>query len=331
MTAILKLVGINVENPATMHKILRIWAKVKTAMWSTFRFFLLFGLCFVLLYPLIYMLSMSFKPIVEIYDPSVIWVPKHPTMQNMIDVWGIMKYPDAFWTSIKVNVVSSLIQIVTCALAGYGFARFKFKGKGIMFALLIFAIIVPPQMTVIPMYLQFQNFTFFGFGEIGRLFTGTAWSTKLLDTYWTFYLPAIFGVGLNASLFIYIFKQFFTGLPKELEDAASIDGCGFFATFVRIMIPNAGSVFLTTIILSIVWYWNDFTMGSMYFTNHKTVMTALVELRAGMFSLDLASDPFRHLTRMQAGSLLAITPMVIMYMILQKYFVAGVERSGIVG
>jgi len=282
--------------------------------WKIFRAILMFGLCFVLLYPLIYMCSMTFRAMQDIYDPSIVWIPKNFTMKNIQEVWGIMDYVDSLWTSVKTNVLSSLLQILTCAMTGYAFARFKFKFKGVLFAILLFAIIVPPQLTSIPMYLQFK--------EYGILGTG-----------FTFYIPAVFGVGLNAALFMFLFRQFFSGLPTELEDAAAIDGCGFIATFFRIMLPNAGSAFLTTIILSVVWYWNDYILGAMFFTHHKTIMTALVEVKAGIFSLDVttSSDPFRHITRMQAGSLLAIAPVTIFYIFVQKYFVAGLERSGIVG
>lgn len=297
-------------------------------IYKIFRFALLFGLCFVLLYPLLYMLTMSFRPLSQIYDPAVIWVPKSLTLQNFIDVMDprAMDYWNSLKTSVLVNVASSLFQVVSCAFVGYGLARFSFKGKGIVFGLVVFSAIVPPQLTIIPMYLQYRYFDPL---YLFTLFTGGP--VKLLDTYWTFYLPAILAVGLNASLFIFIFRQFFAGLPKELDDSAAIDGCGFFKTFVRVMIPNAGPVLLTTIILSIVWYWNDYNLGMMFFTNHKTVMTALVELQAGLFVVDPSFDPYRHYTRMQAGSLVAIAPVVLMYLILQRFFISGVERSGIVG
>lgn len=328
MSTLLEKVVLTPEEERKKYRNQKIATKFASIGYKIFRFALLFGLCFVLLYPLLYMISMSFRPLDQIYDPAVIWIPKSLTLQNFKDVMDplAMDYWNSLKTSLLVNVVSSLMQVLATCFVGYGLARFKFRGKGLMFALVVFSAIVPPQLTIIPMYLQYKSFDPLG---IFTLITGAP--INLLDSVWTFFLPAILGVGLNASLFIFIFRQFFAGLPKELEDSAAIDGCGFFKTFIRIMIPNAGSVFLTAIILSIVWYWNDYNLGMMFFTNHKTVMTALVELEAGLFKIDQSFDPYRHYTRMQAGSLLAIAPVVLMYIVLQKYFISGVERSGIVG
>lgn len=282
--------------------------------WIIFRALLLFGLSFVILYPLIYMLSMTFRPGDQIYDPTVIWVPKSFTMENLKNAWELMKYPSAFRLSVQTNVVSAILQVIVCSFAGYGFARFNFKCKNLCFILVIFTIIVPSQIITTPMYMTYR-------------------SIGILDTVWTFYLPAALGAGIKSGLFIFIFRQFFRGLPRELEDAAAIDGCGFFKCFYRIIAPNAGSVFVMASMLSLMWYWNDFFNSSMYYNKNHTVTVALVNLQASASLLTggATADPFKIITLMQAGSLLTIFPILLIYIILQRQFVQGVERSGIVG
>ena len=127
-------------------------------VWPFFRFLILFGLCFVILYPLIFMLSTAFRPNEQMNDPSVVWIPKSFTLDNIKDVWGVMKFEDTVVNTVILNLVASVLQVITCSITGYGFARFKFKGKGILFGIVVLMIIVPPQITTIPLYLQYAYF-----------------------------------------------------------------------------------------------------------------------------------------------------------------------------
>lgn len=322
-------------------------------VWPFFRFLILFGLCFVILYPLIYMFSTAFRPNVQMTDPSIIWLPKSLTLQNMIDTWETMDFTKALGRTLKVNLICSLLSVVTCALTGYGLARFNFKGKGICFAVLIMQIIVPPQITVIPLYLQWAFFrgaglvqflhnvgvtTIFGknimqMQDAAGNYTGQ-WYVSMIDVPLVMYAPAFFANGIKSGLFIFIFRQFFRGLPAELEDAAYLDGCGPFKTFIRIMVPNASSAFLTVFLFSIVWYWNDYYISSTFFNNAKTVALSLQKL-----SSDLDSKLFggtqvgtrKKIVWLESGCLLTIAPILIMYIFLQKHFTEGLARSGLTG
>jgi multiple sugar transport system permease protein len=314
------------KNKYTAKKVLNKSANVS---WKLYRFLILFGLSFVLLYPLLYSLSVAFRPYDELFDPSVIWIPKTFTLYNIKDAFQAMDYPNSFMRTVKLNIVSSLLQVVSCALTGYGFARFKFKGKNLLFALMLFTIIVPSQTIIIPMYVSFRYFDFFGLGKIISLITGSSGTVSLIDTNWTFYIPSIFGVGLRSGLFIYIFRQFFRGLPRELEDAAYIDGCGPLSTFLRVMVPNSMQAFLTVFILSVVWHWNEYFLTSMYFLNKWTIATSLTGMTNRLS--DTNYNPYAFVSKMQAGALLAIIPVLIMYIVLQKYFTESIERTGIVG
>lgn len=300
------------------------------SVWPIFRAFILFGLCFIILYPLIFMFSTAFRPNEQMSDPSIVWIPKSLTMNNIKQTWEIMKFDTTVLNTVKLNLISSILSVGSCAITGYGFARFKFKGKNFLFAIVILMIIVPPQITTIPLFIQFS---FFKGAGIVKLFEPKGY-ISLINKGITMYAPALFANGIKAGLFIYIFRQFFRGLPKELEDAAYLDGCGPFKTFIKVMAPNASSSFLTVFLFSIVWYWNDYYISSSFFTNNDTVALMLknldATLRAQLFN-NQSISPRQIIVWLESGCILSTFPILIMYIFLQKYFVEGVERSGLVG
>lgn len=306
--------------------------KISAFIWSAFRIILLICMSFVIMYPFLYMISSSFKSTIDIGDPSVIWIPKHFTMENMRDVYKLMEYPKTILNTIKIDFTSVVFQIISCSLIGYGFARYKFKGREVLFSLVLFTMIVPPQTILIPLFLKYRFFDFFGIFKIAGLLTGNAWSISIIDTPWTFYLPSIFGTGLRSGLFIFIFRQFFRGMSKELEDAAKIDGCGPFMTFLKVMAPNALPAFITVVLFSIVWHWNEFYMSSLFFNNNFPISVLLASLRDSLSRLGLNNyDDYIVITRLQAGCLLTVLPPLLIYIFAQKYFTESIERTGIVG
>lgn len=302
------------------------WHRIAGYVWPFFRAVIIFGLSFVILYPILYMISTSLRPQSEMNDPSIMWIPKTIRMENFVEVWNAINYPSTLWNTLILNIVSSVLQVGTCALTGYGFARFKFKGKNFFFALVLLQIIVPVQIILIPQYSQFRYFDIFG---LFNALLGD--SINLVGTNFSMYIPALMCNGIRAGLFIYLFRQFFRGLPKELEDAAYLDGCGPFKTFISVMIPNAASSFLTVFIFSIVWYWNDYYVSSMYFNDPNTIALKInsISVIISMYldnQVGIATD---YVVWMEAACLLAIAPIVIMYIFLQKYFTEGIARAGL--
>lgn len=291
-------------------------------VWPVFRFLILFGLCFVILYPLIFMISCSFRLQSDMKDPTVMWIPRHFTLNVIKETASAMKFGTTLRTTLFLNIGCALVQVVTCAITGYGFARFKFKGKNILFGIVIMMILVPQQIILIPQYNQF------------RYFMGT--NINLIDSPLTMYLPALMANGIRAGLMILIFRQFFKGLPKELEDAAYLDGCSPFRTFIQIMVPNAKSSFLIVFLFSIVWYWNDYYVSTSFFTDTKTISLMLknldTTLNTALFNDASVQVSFREkIVWMEAGCLISITPILVLYSCLQKQFVEGIERSGLTG
>ncbi len=302
--------------------------------YKIFRFVLLFALCFIIIHPVLYMTSVSIRETADLYDPTVIWIPKNFTLQNFISTIETMDYFRLFGNTLFFSLVGTFLNIASCALAGYGFARFNFKFKGLIFTFLLFMIIVPPQVVSIPLYLQYSKFDFFGFSWLLEKVFGVSAYVNLLNTPLTIFIPAIFGNGLRSGFLIYMFRQFFRNMPAALEDAASIDGCGIFTSFLRIIIPNASGSFLVACLLSFVWYYNDFFFTSMYFSETPTLSVGLAGLRDMLRILieaDTNSDPYSYITQLQAGSLLVIIPLIVVFVFLQKRFIKSIESSGIVG
>lgn len=294
-------------------------------VWPFFRFVIIFGLSFVILYPLIYMVSCTFRERSDMSDPTVMWIPRHYTLQVLKETIKAMDFWNTLKNTLVLNIGCSLVQVLSCAITGYGFARFKFKGKGILFGIVIMMILVPTQVISLPLYTQFRYF------GIKGLFT-----INLIDKMATMYLPAVTANGIRSGLMILIFRQFFKGLPRELEDAAYIDGCGPLKTFIRVMVPNAASAFLTVFLFSVVWYWNDYYVSSTFFTNNKTVALMLQnldsQLKMALFNdASVEISPREQIVWKEAGCLLSITPILVLYVCLQKHFTEGIERSGLVG
>lgn len=302
---------------------------------------LLTGLCFVMLYPLLFILSSSFKSLEDIYNPAVVWIPQEFSLQAMKTAFRVLDYPQALLKTLMILVPGVLLQLAASLLAGYGFARFRFPCRGLLFGLLIFTIIVPVQTYIIPLFVNMQQFNFFGIGSLVGLFTGSPLTLNLIDTPAVFYLLAAFGMGIRSGLCIFIIRQFFRNMPVELEEAAMIDGCGSLKTFLRVMVPNTLPLIATVLVFSIVWYYNDYYLSAIFFRTEFPLSVSLTTMSQllGTYSqglqgmggmtgqeLGLMKEPV-----LACGCLLTVVPLVLAYVFLQRYFTEGVERSGIVG
>ena len=301
------------------------------SVWPVARALLVFGLCFVIIYPLMYMVATSFRPRSEMNDPTIIWLSRSFTMNNIKDVIKAMDFWKTLGIPLFINIGCSIIQVITCALTGYGFGRFNFKGKKLLFGVVIMMILMPPQIILIPQYMFFRYFNPLGiYHMIAHDYI------NLINNPLTMYMPALTANGIKAGLFIFLFRQSFRGLPKELEDAAYLDGCSPLKTFVSVMIPNAGSTFLTVFLLSVVWYWNDYYVSTSFFTNNSTIALQLKNLQASLTRIifdngNVKVNPRELIVWLEAGCLISITPILIMYIFLQKYFTEGIARSGLTG
>ena len=309
--------------------------KTKGVGVSVLRMLFLLAFEFVLLYPVIFMISNSFKVTSDTLNPAVKWFSLSPTTYGYKVAWMAFDY----WNGLKITflfgIVSGLIEVVTCAVYAYGLSRFELRFKKIWMFLLIVTILIPDVMLIIPRILNFRYMDVFGILGLFYKLTGVDLRVNITDTVWTFYLPSLFGVGLKGGLFIYIYMQFFKGLPKELEEAAWIDGAGPVQTFIRIIIPSSGVVILTVFIFSFIWHWNDWLLATMYTENNHTLAFTLRNISGYIgqlwSSMKISADSSAYYGAPLAACLMFIAPPTLLYGILQRHFIESVDRVGIVG
>ncbi|RAP76869.1 carbohydrate ABC transporter permease [Paenibacillus montanisoli] len=307
-------------------------------LWSIFRYILIIGISFVIIYPLLQQISVAIKDKADIYNPTIYMIPVHFTTENIRLAMSVLNYWPLLKNTLLFVCSTTVLQAVSCALAGYGFARFTFPGRNILFTLVILTILIPSSTLMVPMYLHFRNFDVLG---MVNLFTGKE-GINMLNTYWPSLITAALANGLKSGLYIYIFRQFFRGMPAEIEEAALIDGAGGFRTFFTIMMPNAIPPLITVTLFAFVWQYNDTFYSSLFMSQSNLMAIKIASLPAdanqylpGILGVGAGSnvkvDPNLVSMIVDTGILLAIAPLVVMYLFVQRFFVESVERTGVVG
>ncbi len=287
---------------------------------NIFTYALLIGLAFVFLYPFLYMIFTSFKSPADLNDIAVKWILNEVRWGNYKTAAKALQYSDRLFNTIFVVLLSVAGHILSCSFVGYGFARYKFRFKGFWFALLLLAIIIPTETIIVPLYIFFSRIGFMG-------------------SYLTIIVPSFFGFGLRGALYVFIFRQFFLSLPKALEEAAAIDGAGPIKTFFLIALPNARSSALISLVLGIVWHWNDTLEPTMYIEDQaRFLLPQMLPNLYKMISDDNLSEQILSSTAeiyndavVMAATTLVIIPLIIFYLAVQSKFMISVERSGITG
>lgn len=306
------------------------WIKTGGWLYRIFRLGIIIGIGYVILYPLLVKLSVALMSRSDMYDMTVKWVPKQLTLDNFKEVLTLVDYGRYFFTTLFVSAAATLIQVASCTLAGYGFARFRFRGRKTLFFLVILTLCVPQQTYMVTTYMQYRYFD--GFGLL-PLF-GVTSSKSLIGTPWPLMLMSFGCQAAKNGLFIYILRQFMERLPVELEEAAFVDGAGVGRIFLQVMLPNAGPALLTVSVLSFVWCWNDLYTASTYMPSMPLFSTLLNNLS---FQISRAEGGGSVIDTVQlsmltnAGALLIIAPLIVLFLIVQRFFVQGVERTGLTG
>lgn len=295
-----------------------------TYIWKLLRFVLLVGLSFMILYPMFVKFSASLKSTADMMDATVVFIPRNPTLQNYKIVLNSVNYPITLLFTILFCTVQSLLQLASCSLVAYGIARFKFKGHNLLFGMAVLTLIIPPQIILLPLYIRFH---FFGITNIFQ-FSGVFAGIDLIDTYWPFILLSGTALGFKNGLYIYLLRQHFKNMPMALEEAAYIDGCGPFKTFLRIMLPGSVPMLVTVFLFSFVWQWNDTVYSGIFFPDIPTLANKLYGM---VFSTMGAGTTLMTAVLESPKFFLLITPIVVLYLFTQKLFVQSISRSGIVG
>ena len=260
----------------------------------------------VMIYPLIWMVMSSFKEKSTIFTTAGSLIPEKFIFDNYVTGWkGFAKVSFAtfFQNSLFIAVVATVGTVASSALVAYGFARFKFKGRNILFAAMLLSMMLPAQVLMIPQYLWYQKL-----GWVG--------SFKPLI------IPYFFAI---QGFFVYQIMNFIDGIPRELDEAAKIDGCSYYGIFGRVILPLISPALITCTIFSFMWRWDDFLSALLYINESAKYPVSL--------ALKLFSDPgsSSDYGAMFAMASLSILPAVAMFICLQKYLVEGISTSGLKG
>jgi len=302
--------------------------KLRAWVFALFRTAIVLGISYVILSPLIGILASSFFSTEDSYNPIVYLIPQNPTLERYELTILRMDYWNVLGNMMLYVLGLTLIQLVICSMAGYGFARFNFPGKKIFFACVIITIVLPSHTVMYPLYSTFQNFN--PLGIFGLFNEGN--SVNLLGSTWPVIIMTLFGVGLRSGLYIFIFNQFFRGLPREIEEAAFIDGAGSIRTYLTVMLPNATPAVVTVTIFSVVWQYNDNFLGRLFNVSDDILLSRKISsLQATISNIDQIRDPSITTLYVYAGVVLMILPLLLIYIFMQKHLIEGIERSGIVG
>ncbi|MCR5500505.1 MAG: carbohydrate ABC transporter permease [Acetatifactor sp.] len=298
---------------------------------SIARFILLFGMCFLILQPIFNKISVSFMTIADLNNPTIISIPENPTTENYLMAAKLMSYSKSVVNSFVIALSIAILQITMTTLVGYGFARFEFPLKKFWFTCVMLIILIPPQTISTSLFLHFRFFDIFG---LIKLITGD--TINLRGSAIPYYMMSLGCMGLKNGLYIYMIRQFFRNIPKELEEAAYVDGCGTLMTFIRIMLPDAKPILTSCFLFAFVWQWTDGYYSKLFLGNVKLVSTELSRLvdSLGAFLMREMGTTVTIPTSygnaiMATGILMIILPLIILYLFAQRGFVESLSSSGI--
>ena len=335
---------------------------VKNLAWWIVRYVLLIGIAYIVLFPFFSKISASFMSKADFTDVTVRLIPKHFTLDIYKEIWVEQKYVEAFINTFTLSFTTAIIQTFICSFVAYGFAKFKFKGNKLLFALVLLTMIIPHRTLASAIQNTFKGFDIlgiFGFLKGGGInilgifkFNNEALSAinvlpddmeiftssglNLLNTYWPFIILSLTGLAFKNGLYVFLLRQFFMGVPDELEESAYIDGSGVFRTFFTIILPISIPMMITVFLFAFSWCWTDdfYTGTTMFFRDSRKAPYLLTselgrDIPATLEDSNFAGMPlYRGAIRNTAG-LMIIAPLVIMYVFCQKFLVQGIERSGL--
>ena len=337
-------------------------------IWRMFRFLLLLGVSYIILYPFFSKITGSFMSGEDFVDVTVKLIPKYPTLDTYKSIMFDLKNDVSFFGALLHSSILSLgvaiLQTFTCCVIGYGFAKFKFKGSKILFAIVLFTMIVPHGTIQVALQTHFKRFDIFGICKLlsGQVIPSFAPLVTLQEMYPTtlgtglllygdslnlvnspipFIMLSLTGLGFKNGLYIYMMRQFFKGVPDELEESAYIDGYGIFKTFLFIVIPLSVPMMITIFLFSFSWQWTDEFYTSTFWASSSETFELLPDIiNTGigtMYANTSASGPagpaaaLYNAAVQNTKGLLIIIPLLIVYLFCQRYLVEGIERSGLVG
>ena len=319
---------------------------LKNVVWYIFRLILMIGISYVILFPFFSKIAGSFMSPSDFVDPTVNIIPKNFTLNIYKAIAVENRYFEAFLNTTLLSLVVAILQTFVTCLIGYGLAKFKFKGNTLLFALVIFTMIVPHQTLKLSMWAHFRRFDLGGVQALGipglfkfvtGIFNGgfaNGFTPNAMDTFVPLIVLSICGLGFKNGLYIFMMRQFFRGVPDELEESAYVDGSNTFRTFFQIILPLSVPMMITIFLFSFSWQWTDDFYTKVFFLNNDVWLMPNIwenippslEMSGGYAAKELYETAIEN-----TAGIMIIMPLVVVYLFCQKYLVQGIERSGLVG
>ncbi len=330
---------------------------LKKIVWYLFRLILLIGIAYIVLFPFFSWITESFMAPDDFIDVTVQLVPKNISFDMYKAVWNDLHYFNAFLSTLFLSISVALIQTFVCSFVAYGLAKFRFKGNKFVFMLVIFSLVVPHQTLRLSMLMNFQDFDILGifhflngggikvFGieytndilaaidvipDSWNLFKN-GYGADLTNTFWPLIILSIFGLAFKNGLYIFLLRQFFSGVPGELEESAYIDGSGIMKTFFTIILPLSVPMLITVFLFAFSWQWTDDFYTGIFFNGQSDIVLLkdLINKTPGPLKL-VNTDQASYLKAAKnTCGLMIIMPLIVIYLFCQRYLVQGIERSGL--
>ncbi len=332
---------------------------LKKVFWYIFRLVLLVGISFVVLFPFFTKIAGSFMGQNDFVDVTVRLIPKNFTFETYKQIWVENKYVEAFFNTLTLSLSTALIQTFVCCVVAYGLAKFKFKGNGLVFAAVVFSLVIPHQTLQLSMFYNFRYFDILGIGQLlngqgitffgmtfkpdflaafdiipesFELFPNGATGLNLINTYWPLLILSVCALAFKNGLYIFMLRQFFKGVPDELEESAYIDGSGVFHTFLTIILPLSVPMMITVFLFAFSWQWTDdfYTGTNMFFSqaSDTILMRDIIKVPATL-KTDYPGTALYEQAIYGTAGIMLIAPLIVMYLFCQKFLVQGIERSGL--
>ena len=306
-----------------------------TALVNVLKFILMMGVSYVILFPFFSKIAGSFMSKEDVVDATVSLIPKNFTFEQYKWIAIDNDYFGAFINTLLLSLLCAVLQTFIACLVGYGLSKFKFKGNKLIMMIVVITMIIPHSTLDLAMT---RHFTFFDIGHIMSLGgTGILGSIfgkiQLTNSFWPFVILSLGGIAFKNGLYIYMMRQFFKGVPDELEESAYVDGSGTFRTFIQIILPLSIPMMITIFLFAFSWQWTDQFYTGLFFIgpNRTWVMPDLIyEIPEHLRTTYAGQALYENVIHNTAG-IMIIAPLVIMYLFCQRYLVQGIERSGIVG
>lgn len=298
--------------------------RVKSFIGRFFLYLLMAEIAFIIIFPLLTKLSAALMGYEDIFDRTVTFIPKHPTLENFQLVLQESNYWTSLYHTALVSLLAAVLQTMVCSLTGYGLAKLRGKLANVVFFIVLITVLVPPQVILVPMYLKFRFMNPLG---LVKLLTG---KEGVMNTLWPIIILSATGYGFKNGLYILVMRQFYKGVPEEIEEAAAIDGYGTLATYFRIVLPMAVPMMITIFMFAFSWQWTDTFYSGIFFTQYQVLANSIFTMPSAMGAGSIATN-YNSTMLLHTGVLLAILPLIIIYCVAQRRIIAGIERSGLVG